>query len=221
MPLIKIKNLKQCPMILEIRRTNSVTISRYRQAMRNGDVFPPITVDRSHNIIGGNHRYESYLAEFGEDHEVECKIKTFKDDASRIEEAVRDNSKHGNPLDGISRKAATLKLIELGRNPADVAKLIGISCRRVEEIGGEIFIVRGSGKSTLQVPAKRGPSDAYGRTVTVKEYQAHRNMDRGIDAVSMAKQLVRWLDSGWIDLTKESNWNALVELHDKLGEELQ
>lgn len=216
----KIKNLEQCPVILDIRKTNAIIISRYRQAMRNGDVFPPIIIDQDGNIIGGNHRYEAYLAEFGEEHEVECKVKTFKDEASRIEEAVRDNSKHGNPLDGISRKAATLKLIELGRNPADVAKLIGISCRRVEEIGGEVFIVRGKGSARSFVPAKRGPSDAYGKTITVKEYQAHRSMDRGVDAVSMAKQLIRWLDSDWIDLEKETNRNALIDLQNKIFEKL-
>jgi hypothetical protein len=202
---IKLKDIKQDPTILELRPTNPVVVSRYRQAMRCGDVFPKPIIDQKRNIVAGNHRYEAYLGEYGEDHEIEAIQKKYKDEASRIEDAIRDNARHGSPLDGISRRRAILKLTELGRSTEAIATLLGVSCKRVCELAGMSVLVIGGGTQ----PIKHGLEHMAGRQVTQEEYDQHRTRDRGVPVKQAAQQLIRWIENGWIDTTDEAAVDAL------------
>ena len=217
---IKIKDLNQSETILEIRRVNPVFVSRYRQAMRKGDKFPPIIIDGNDIIISGNHRYEAYLQEFGEDHKVEVKQESFENDAERIKRAIQENARHGNPLDGISRKRAILKLIELGEDEKKVAELLGCSVKRITQMAGQHVIVRGNGNKTEKKPLKRGLSNMQGKTVSKKQYEAHDKKDRAMSVHSQAEQLTRWLNNEWVDMENEHNVKALTELADTLDKKL-
>lgn len=205
---IALNKLKQSEQILEIRKVNPVFVSRYRQAMRQGDTFPPLIITKDHVIVSGNHRYEAYCAEYPEDHKIECTIETFDSEAAMIERAVRDNARHGNPLDGISRKRAILKLIELGRKEEEVAKLLGCSVKHITQLAGQYVIVRGNGKK----PVKRGLEHMSGKTISKKQYDDHNNRDRAMNVSSQCEQLIRWLDNGWVDLDDPENIEALANL---------
>lgn len=205
---IKLTELKQDNEILEIRRVNPVFVSRYRQAMRAGAQFPPLIVDKDGTIISGNHRYQAAIEEFGESHKIECERRTYKNEAERIADAIRDNSKHGNPLDGISRKRAICRLISLGMPDGDVANLIGVSIKKLEEIAGETVIVRGNGN----VPVKRGLEHIAGETVAKADYDTHIKKDMGIPAKRTIEQLIRWIENGWIDMNDEGTADAIARL---------
>jgi hypothetical protein len=208
----KLNEIQLCPAILHLRPVNDVFVSRYRQAMRNGDEFPKIIIDQDDKIISGSHRYSAYLEEYGEDHAIEVTREKFRDEASRIERAVVENARHGNPLDGISRKRAILRLNELGRTAEAIAKLLGVSCKRVEELAGMSVIVIGKGNKRHSEPVKRGLEHMAGAEVTTEEYETHRTKDRGVPAKQSAQQLIRWINAGWIDQTDASTIDTLQEL---------
>lgn len=212
----KIKSLHQDDQILDLRPVNPLFVSRYRQAMRNGDKFPPLIIDRQGAIISGNHRYSAYLAEFGEDYEIEVIIKTYKTAAERIEDAIRDNAKHGNPLDGITRKRAVLILTELGRKPGEIANLLGVSVKRIEEMAGMSVMIVGGGTH----PLKRGLEHMAGKKVTPEEYEEHRTMDQGVPAAQCAQQLIRWIHNGWIDWTDIKTVSVMKELRNAIPEKI-
>jgi hypothetical protein len=184
--------------------------------MRQGDQFPPILVDQDLRVISGNHRTQSYLEEFGPDHEIQVKVKTYTSEAERIEDAIKENAKHGNPLDGISRKKAIVTLSELGVDPERIAKLLNISVRRVEQMGEEVVLVRGFSATGTQAatpqPVKRGLSHMHGERVTKTAYADHMERDRGVSARHMANQLTRWINAGWVDLENEKTRQAIIEL---------
>lgn len=213
---IQLSELKQSEDILEIRRVNPVFVSRYRQSMREGDQFPPMLIDQHKTIISGNHRYEAYLAEFGDDHTVKVVQKTYKNDADRIEDAIRENARHGNPLDGISRKRAIQKLIDLGREPEAVGKLLGVSVSQIKKISDLYVVVRGNGKK----PVKRGLEHLAGKTMTKKQYEDHDKKDRAMNVYQQCEQLVRWLDAGHVNLEEPRNVEALQKLAEKIDENL-
>lgn len=212
----QLSELKQSEQILEIRKVNPVFVSRYRQAMREGDKFPPLIIDQDNVIISGNHTFEAYLDEYGEDHEVEVNQQKFKDDADRIETAIKENARHGNPLDGISRKRAILKLIELGRKEEKIASLLGCSVKRIISMAGQHVIVRGNGKK----PVKKGLEHLSGKTVSKKQYEEHSSRDRAMDVSSQCEQLIRWLDNGWVDLDSPENIEALQNLAEAIAKNL-
>jgi hypothetical protein len=205
---IPVSKLKTDNEITSLRVVNPVVVSRYRQAAREGANFPPLVVTTDYTVVSGNHRLQMYLAEFGDKHEVECIVKSFKDRAELLEEAVRENAKHGNPLDGFSRRKFALRLVELGRDAKKVASIFGVSVKRIEEWGGVTVVVRGKGN----VPTKRGLEHISGQTVKVAEYENHCKHDRGVPAVAQAKQLTAWINNGWIDTSCEKTMTALEEL---------
>jgi ParB-like chromosome segregation protein Spo0J len=216
----KTGSLKQDPSILELRPVNQIFVSRYRQAMRNGDNFPPLIVEKDGSIIAGNHRFEAYLAEFGENHEVPVVVKSYKDAAERIEDAIRDNARHGCAMDGITRKRAVLALSKLGRSPEAIAQVLGISARRVEEMAGlSVLVIGGRGKLTAQ-PIKRGLEHMVGKRVTADQYEAHRTADRGVPTIQAAKQLIRWIENEWIDWSDEATRKTMTDLHAAIGEKI-
>lgn len=210
---LKLENIHTDSEILALRPVNPLFVSRYRQSMRNGDKFPPIIIDQDGAIIAGNHRYYAYLEEYGESHTIEVTRKRFKSEAERIEEAVRDNARHGNPLDGISRKRAILKLSELGRDSEAIARLLGISAKRVEDLAGmAVMVIGGKGEKSSAQPVKRGLEHMAGKTVTSEQYESHRERDRGVPARQSAEQLTRWIINGWVDMTDEPTARAIEEL---------
>jgi len=214
---VKLKNLKLDPELIEMRPVNEVIANRYRQAMRNGDAFPKMLVDQHNHIIGGAHRYTGMRAEYGEEYTVDVERRTFRSEADRIEAAIEDNARHGSPLDGITRKRAVLKLTEHGRDPEAIARVMGISPKRVEDMAGLSVVVVGSDKSTRNQPLKRGLEHLSGRRVTEKQYTEHARRDRGVPARQQAEQLTRWLANGWVDLTDEPTASALTELREVLA----
>lgn len=213
----KLSELEQSEQILEIRRVNPVFVSRYRQAMRQGDEFPPLIITKDNVIVSGNHRYEAYFLEFPEDHKVPVEVRDYKNEAEMIEDAVRDNARHGNPLDGISRKRAILKLLELGKKEDKISKLFGVSVKHITKMAGEYVVVRGNGKK----PVKRGLEHLSGQTVSKKQYEAHNQKDRAMKVYSQCEQIQRWLENDWIDLEDNRNVEALANLaqviEDKVG----
>jgi hypothetical protein len=214
---VSLSELSQDEAILEIRKVNVMFVSRYRQAMRAGDKFPPLLVDQNNQIVSGNHRYQAYNEEYPKEHKVEVIRKTYTTEAERIADAIKDNTRHGNPLDGISRKRAAVKLIELGMSEEAIASLIGVSVRKLEEIAGMTVCVRGQG----QAPVKRGLEHMAGKTVTKANYQEHINRDMGISIKRNAEQIIRWINNGWVDLSDKSVIETLSELNEVLTSKIQ
>jgi hypothetical protein len=206
---LKLKQVNQDQNLLSIRPVNTVFVSRYRQAYRQGAGFPPITIDQHKMIVSGNHRYAALLAEFGEEHEIEVVQKKFKTDRDRLEFFANENTKHGNALDGISKKRISLALIKEGATQEDIARIFDVSVKRVISWGGNSVMVEiGKGK-TEPMPAKRGLEAT--RPMTKIQYKEHIKADRGVPITSLTGQLMRWLRNGFVADT-EVNRELLQEL---------
>jgi hypothetical protein len=210
--LKKIKDLSQDPVLLDLRHVNEQIVSRYRQAMRVGDQFPPLMVDTQNVIISGNHRYQAYIEEFGEDHKVACIVCDIKDPADRIETATRENINHGYPLDGISKKRIIGSLVALGRSKEHISKLLGMPINRITKLGDEVVFIRGANGGKKSAPIKRGLEHLKGKTVTQSKYDEHIVSDRGLPAAMIAKQLTRWIANGWVNLEDAKTVESLQGL---------
>lgn len=211
-----LSELQQSEQILEIRRVNPVFVSRYRQAMRQGDEFPPLVITKDNVIVSGNHRFEAYTEEYPEDHKVPVEVRKYDNEAEMIADAVKDNARHGNPLDGISRKRAILRLLELGKDEDAISKLFGVSVKHITKMAGEYVVVRGNGKR----PVKRGLEHLTGKTVSKKQYKAHDQKDRAMKVYSQCEQINRWLENGWVDFEDKRNTKALTDLASTIDEKL-
>ena len=209
----KLSELKQSDVLLDLRPVNPVVVSRYRQAMRHGAVFPPMKYDVKHNIlVGGNHRYAAYMEEFGENHEVEVEKLTCKEWGDVLETFAVDNAQHGMPLEGFHRRRVALALIDAGRTIEQVARLFDVSVGRLEHWGAQTVRIIGQAQPG---PVKYGvPTEP--KAIGKREYASHVKVDKGVSVRSMAKQITDYIRRGWIQLEDDRETEALAELKEAL-----
>jgi hypothetical protein len=214
---MKVSDLKFDEELLRLRPVNPIFVSRYRQNARAGAEFPPLIVDaKTKTIASGNHRAQMYLAEYGPDHMVKVIAKTYKTRLDLLKDFAKENSAHGNPLDGISSRRLTLKMIEEGAGEQEIAAIFNVPVKKVAKWAGLTVIVGGNpdnGRTERAMPVKRGLPEHVDK-MTSKQYDTHIKSDLGVEAKRLIKQVIRWLDDGFI--THEDN--ALVlELQEAVG----
>lgn len=210
---MKLNEINQDPTLLSMRPVNTVFVSRYRQAYRQGADFPPIIIDQKNRIISGNHRFTALVQEFGDEHGVDVIKKKFKSDKDRLEFFAQENTKHGNALDGISKKRISLALIKEGATQEDVARIFDVSVKRVIHWGdNNVMVEIGKGKTDVR-PAKRGLD--VKKPITEKQYKEHIAADRGVPISSLTGQLTRWIRNGFVSKS-EVNIDLLAELRDEI-----
>lgn len=203
--------------LTEMRPINAYFVSRYRQAMRNGAKFPAVIIEKGTNrIVSGNHRVTAYIQEFGDDVQIEVKEKEFASESELLRFFAEENSSHGNPLSGWSEKSIAQKLLELGDDPQEIGRVLNIPVSKVKKIGGLNVWVIGSDDKKEMKPVKHGLEHMAGHTVQNKEYETHKNHDRGVPARQQVDQLIRWIDSGWIDWENEYTYKSFQLLYNRL-----
>ena len=146
---IEVGELKFSDELLSLRPINPYFVSRYRLAMRNGDVFPKIIINKAtKEIICGNHRVKAYIDEFGEDYILDVEVRDFTDESSIIKCFALDNSKHGEALTDFQRRSIALKLSNLGTTPEEIAKIFGVAVKNVFKWGEQSVFVVGNAKTS-------------------------------------------------------------------------
>jgi len=209
---VKAGNLIIDERLTKLRPINQVFVSRYRQAYRMGAKFPPIIVEKGTNrVVSGNHRLTAFLSEFGPDKEICVDVRSFESEKEVLETFAKENATHGNALDTISKKRLTFALISEGASVEEVAKIFNIPVKTIEKWGDKVVAVIGrEGRTKYSAPVKRGVVVEDG-VVEERRYEEHIESDRGITFTALAKQLIRWLNNGWIKKS-DKNIDLLQQL---------
>lgn len=208
----KLDSLKQADWVLNIRPVDSFVVSRYRQAWRTGAMFPPIIADKTtREIISGNHRWQSAMDEFGPDYETAAEFRSFKNRADALRVMAEENAKHGEPMDGITRRRLTCAMLTEGITEAEVAAILGVPVTRLERWGEKSVTVQ-IGKKSVARPVKEGIDVEAVKEMTGEQYEEHIERDQGMTARHMAAQLARWLRNGWVNMEDDKTAAAMKEL---------
>lgn len=224
--------------LVYIRPISPFTVSKYRQAMRAGAVFPSIVITTDNVIVCGAHRVTAYREEFGEDYEITAVVEKYKDRREMVERFASDNSVHGLPLTGFQRRAIALKLSALGSKPEEIANLFGVSVNRIQEWAGQSVYVIGdpSRKPAIThyktpvgpaptaapipaatdkkelMPIKRSISQIAGSIVQSADYEFHKSNDIGSTDKDLADQLTRHIYLGWVSKDDYATLTSIAEL---------
>ena len=191
---------------IELRPLDAHVVSQYRQHMRAGATFPALVVDaKTKEVISGNHRTAAALQEFGPDYKVTVDMRNFKCRADQLALMVAENVTHGHRMDTITKKRFTVAMRAEGMSIDEVREVFGVSVQSVERWAGETVFVIGKGSQ----PVKLGFDRDYVEKVDQRQYDEHIARDRGQTIVSMASQIVRWIENGWVDPTDPGVREAL------------
>lgn len=212
--LIKLMDIVIDPSI-QVREVEPYTVSKYAQAMREGVRFPPLILeDTSNRIVCGNHRYTAYKKVFNPETAVEVELMNFKGEAEIIRMAARDNSNHGRPLDTWDMKRIAIRLKELGDTPEEIAGLLSVPVKKINEWADmTVWVVGKKKKSKYLAPVKHGLEHLAGKKVNSEDYETHKKHDPGSPVKNMATVITRHIQSGWIDTGDEKTMGNLWELY--------
>ncbi len=222
--ILKLKQIKIDPELQALRPTNYFFVSRYRQAMRSGCVFPDIVVHSisktTYAIISGIHRYLAMLQEFGEEYETRMSVAESPTKIERLEMFAKDNADHGNPLDGIQRRSIATALLKAGADEGHVANIFGISVARLEKWGeNNVLVYDKSTKETVEKPVKDG-FEPPNNTIGLNQWKKHRAMDHAGSLAVKANEIIRWLDAKHVKPNDE-NVEVLNRLMESIGKYME
>jgi len=211
---VKIGDLKIDPKLTKIRHINKFFVSRYRQNYRAGAIFPMLIIQEGSNrVISGNTRLTAMLAEYPKDHIIEVEIRNYTNELEVLKDFTRENSTHGNPIDGITKKRLTIAMLEEGAELEDISRLFNVSVLRIEKLGNDIVIVEVGDGTVEERPKKKGFEPEH--PITEAQYEEH-SVDRGLTVVQQASQLIRWLSQ---DLVFHDKVN--IQILKRLGDEIK
>jgi len=220
MPKIKLSDIVIDPTI-QVREISTNTVSEYRQALRAGAKFPPLVIEKGTNrAVCGFHRYYTFKGVLEPTATVDCIFETYKTEADLIKRAASDNSKHGRPLSTWDKKRVVMRLGDHGVDKDEIATVLSIPVKKVEEWAGmTVVVVGGTGKKQMRrsEPVKHGLEHMAGKEIPENQYEEHADRDRGVPAKNLAASLTRWINNGWIDTDDDKTMANIQALYDALG----
>ena len=127
--LVKVSELVFDSELYPRNKVSWLTAYSYSQAMRAGEVFPPIRVGLFQGkkyVVDGWHRVEAKRL-LGEEY-VEAVVKRYNDFKSMFVDAVKYNISHGRAL-SVQEKARIIhKLEEFQFTPAEISQIVKKQC---------------------------------------------------------------------------------------------
>lgn len=192
-------------------------ISRYATAMRNGDVFPPIILEKGTNrCIDGVNRWTTHVKVYGIDSDIECEFRTYKDDGEALVDAVRLNAKHGTPLDPTDI-ARACELAKLHGVPLEaIGAVVG---RTIDEISALFFrrLARtGRGENAEPVILKGCVAHMAGKVLTARQAEVNDRLT-GSAALKQIRDVCGMVTENMLNVNNERVVEAARELYAALG----
>lgn len=164
-------------------------ISRLRQALAMGAVFPPLVVEATTlRLVDGRNRLEAYRqAGIKTTDTIE---KTYTSDADLFADAVRLNTEHGKPLDHFEIRSAVAKLAAFGFTRERISEAVRVPPERVDQIR-KGFAHAPTGEA---MALKGGLSHMRGGALTERQVTVNRSYG-GAKGVFYANQIVQLLEN--------------------------
>jgi len=115
------------------RNVDATQVRRMVAALHAGEDLPPILVDRQRLwVVDGFHRHAAYTRAKASEAPVE--LKSYRDEAAMLLEAVALNARHGVPLEPMDQVRSYLLAQDLGIEPARIAQALAVPAEHLGEI---------------------------------------------------------------------------------------
>jgi len=214
--LVKVSELVFDDELYPRNKVDWLTAYSYSQAMRAGEVFPPIRVGLFQGkkyVVDGWHRVEAKRL-LGEEH-VEAVVKRYSDFKEMFVDAIKYNISHGRPLSVQEKVRLIHKLEEFKLDLAEISKIVKIPIDKIECF--KMRVVYGPNGKPVFLKSVVAKADIP-EEVKVRVDQDKFNVR---DAYGLLSQLAELLESGALVFGDDDRLKELaVKVYSLLGEAL-
>jgi len=215
--LLKISELKFDEDIYPRVKRNWLTAYSYSQAMKVGDVFPPIHVgifQGEKYVVDGWHRVEACKLLGIEN--VEALVKNYKSKREMFADAVRFNAKHGRPLSVQEKVRIIHKLEELKFTLKEISQIVKVPLDKIERF--KVRVVRGVNGKPIYLKSIVAKAKATEKAKVAVD----QTLLSVRDVYSLLEQLIELLESGALSFREDEKLRGLaVRVYGLLGEQLE
>jgi len=176
----------------EAQELDSTNIKRMIDALDAGKKLPPIIVNaKDYRIVDGFHRTKAHLKFYGDEAEIECIVKQYKNEADMFLESIETNAHHGLPLSPKDIVHAYLKARRMKIPPKVIAESIGINPDILEKL---IIKRSATNPDGEKIALAYGASNFAGKQLTTKDMVAVKSSN-GIMPEAYCTMLMNALNS--------------------------
>lgn len=190
----------------------------YKHAMKNGAMFPPISVglfNKEFFVLDGWHRITA-LKHLKKD-SVQAEVKAYKSKNDMYVEAVKLNSTHGKPFEFTEKLTIYGKLEAMNISSASIVGLLGISSKDLKAFTIDRSITDLAGNQVILKPSllanKIGIQNAAQNGMDIRELQRQLI---GASAEQILDNMLILLNTRAFDLTNEKVSAKLAEIKVRL-----
>lgn len=156
----RVGDLKHCPELYPRLSIDSEHVQRMVEAIEAGAALPPIIVcRRTLRMADGNHRASAWQRRFGDDEEIECVEKDYKNDAAFFLDAIHLNGEHGLVLGPQDRQRSMEIASELKIDPKRCAGALRMTVDAAGELRTRVIINPTISANSRPHPFKRNGKD--------------------------------------------------------------
>lgn len=193
-------------------------VKKMVEAAKAGDTLPPIVVDKkTKKVVDGFHRLEVARRVEGDEGEIVCDVRNFKDDAAMLVAAAELNARHGMPLTNKDRARVISIGLEMGVSMKQLAKSLGMGNDYIEK-----FLDDRTAFDTAdrRVPLAAGAKDLAGRKLNRAQMDYVNSADRN-GATFHAAMLLKAIKAGVVDWDNEKTVARMTELYREIGKNIE
>lgn len=214
--MVKVSELVFDDELYPRNKVDWLTAYSYSQAMRAGEVFPPIRVGLFQGkkyVVDGWHRVEAKRL-LGEEY-VEAVVKRYSDFKEMFVDAIKYNISHGRPLSVQEKVRLIHKLEEFKLDLAEISRIVKIPIDKIESF--KMRVVYGPNGKPVFLKSVVAKADVP-EEVKVRVDQDKFNVR---DAYGLLRQLAELLESGALVFGDDDRLKELaVKVYSLLGEAL-
>lgn len=192
------------------------TYYKYAQAMKVGDIFPPIMVgnyDGKLYVVDGWHRIRA--KQLLKEKHIQAIIKKYKNSQDIFLDAIKYNISHGQPLSTQEKVRLVYKLGEMDFELEQISKIVKIPTDKIELFRDRTVIgPNGQPKYLKSVVARSKPDEKTALAVDQDILGARTS-------TNLLEQVIELIESNVLNLGDESVKGLAIKLYGLLQERLE
>lgn len=198
----------------EAGNLDATNVRRMREAMEAGLPLPPVIASKKDlRIVDGFHRVTAYLAQFGDDVEIDVDLREYKNDGELFLEAAHMNSCHGLPMTPKDKAHAIIVGRRYKIPPAALAAALGMMPEKMKA-----FLAARTAKTRdgETIPLSAGAMGLAGTVMDSDQEHFARTANGGMPEM-YASMLLNALKARAYMITDKAR-AKLIELRDAIDE---